>query len=133
MNLIDWTCSGESRLDYSYARFAQAKSFVFERWCELASERALARPDDLSGSCKFGSLFMRYVFGGAIRGHFEHQFNLIDGRIVDLSHDARDVGRMTHPYLHEQAFFAVPEVQASLSGCSPRAERWGLDFIRTHA
>jgi hypothetical protein len=38
---------------------------------------------------------MNQVFGGSICGHYEHQYNVIGGRIVDLSHDAIDVGRIT--------------------------------------
>jgi hypothetical protein len=73
---------------------------------------------------------MQSVFGGAIRGHFEHQYNFIDGRLVDLSHDAIDVGNMSSPYLHEPEYFGVPEVQASLATCIPRSQRWANDFIQ---
>lgn len=129
MHPIDWTAEQPSRLQYDAQHFASARAFVFERWCELAGERGLARPQDLSGACKYGSLFVQQVFGGTIRGHFEHQFNRIGGRIVDLSHDALDVGRMSNPYLHERDFFSVPEVQRSLAGCLPRATRWADEFM----
>ena len=68
-------------------------------------------------------------FGGTICGHYEHQYNVIGGRIVDLSHDAIDVGRITNPYLHEPGFFAIPEKQASLNGCLPRVGRWVAQFM----
>ncbi|MGZ4978496.1 MAG: transcriptional regulator, partial [Methylobacter sp.] len=97
--MTDWTIDREARLAYSYERFAQAKVFVFRKWCEQAAERGALAPSDLSGSCKYGSLFMNQVFGGTICGHYEHQYNVIGGRIVDLSHDAIDVGRITNPYL----------------------------------
>jgi hypothetical protein len=130
MPITDWTSPRVARMGYSYAHFAAAKVFVFRKWCERAQEQQLTRPDDLSGACKYGSLFMQSVFGGGLRGHFEHQFNLIDGRLVDLSHDAMDVGRMRHPYLHEPDYFAVPELQRSLATCLPRAEGWATEFLR---
>jgi hypothetical protein len=119
----------EAQIAYSYERFALAKVFVFRKWCELAVERRKLLPTDLSGSCKYGSLFMNQVFGGAIHGHYEHQYNIIGGRVVDLSHDAIDVGRMTNPYLHEPDFFAIPKKKASLDDCLPRVKCWVIQFI----
>lgn len=127
--MIDWTVDREAQLAYSYERFAQAKVFVFRKWCERAAERGTLAPIDLSGSCKYGSLFMNQVFGGSICGHYEHQYNIIGGRIVDLSHDAIDVGRIANPYLHEPDFFNIPEKQTSLNGCLPRVERWVAQFL----
>jgi hypothetical protein len=127
--MTDWTIDREAQLAYTYDRFAQAKVFVFGKWCERAIERGTLRPTDLSGSCKYGSLFMNRVFGGSICGHYEHQYNIIGGRIVDLSHDALDVGRIKNPYLHEPDFFAIPEKQASLDRCLPLVERWAVQFI----
>jgi hypothetical protein len=128
-----WTDPIDGRMAYTYANFALAKVFFFERWCQWAAERDAAAPQDLSGACKYGSLFMRSVFGGALRGHFQHQYNLIDGRLVDLSHDAHDVGRMSHPYQHEPEYFDIPEQQRSLDGCLPRAEAWAEAFIDQRA
>lgn len=135
--MTDWTLHREAQLAYSYERFGQAKVFVFRKWCELAIERNAFPPSDLSGSCKYGSLFMHHVFGGAIHGHYEHQYNLIGGRIVDLSHDAIDVGKIANPYLHEPDYFAIPERQASLDDCMPRVAGWVAQFLaeieRTHS
>lgn len=125
----DWAAPQPGLLPYSYANFAQAKLFFFGKWCEVAAERHLTQPLDLSGACKYGSLFMQGVFGGELRGHYEHQYNFIDGRLVDLSHDAADVGRMRHPYLHEPDYFAVPELQAALECCLPRTEAWVAEFV----
>lgn len=124
-----WTESVEGQLAYNYANFALAKAYFFEQWCLWAAERQAVAPTDLSGACKYGSLFMRSVFGGALRGHFQHQYNFIDERMVDLSHDARDVGQMRAPYLHEPDYFDIPELQQSLAGCLPRAEAWASGFI----
>jgi len=117
------------QLPYSYEHFAQAKVFVFRKWCERAVERSNPVPTDLSGSCKYGSLFMNQVFGGIICGHYQHQYNIIDERIVDLSHDALDVARMTNPYLHEPDYFDIPEKQAALKRCLPRVNTWVNDFL----
>ncbi|MDO9160770.1 MAG: transcriptional regulator [Methylococcaceae bacterium] len=128
--MTDLIVESEAQLAYSYERFAQAKVFVFRKWCEQAAQRHIRPPIDLSGSCKFGSLFMNQVFGGFIRGHYEHQYNIIGGRIVDLSHDAIDVGKMTNPYLHEPDFFAIPEKQDSLNACLPRVKIWVVQFLK---
>jgi hypothetical protein len=72
---------------------------------------------------------MNQVFGGVIQGHYEHQYNMIEGRIVDLSHDAMDVGRMQNPYRHEPDFFAIPQKNAALNNCLPRVEVWVLQFL----
>lgn len=128
--MTEWNSQREAQLAYSYQRFAQAKVFVFRKWCEQAAERGIVPPSDLSGSCKYGSLFMNQVFGGAICGHYEHQYNMIGGRIVDLSHDAVDVGKITNPYLHEPDFFAIPEKQAALNLCLPRVKRWVIQFLQ---
>ena len=130
---VDWTSPRAARLGYSAAGFAQAKQFVFTKWCAFAAERQAAAPADLAGACKYASIFMQAVFGGAIRGHFEHQYNFIGGRLVDLGHDAFDVGRMTHPYLHELAYFSVPELQVSLNRCAARAQSWADEFMSLHA
>lgn len=131
--MTDWTLHQEVQLAYSYEHFAQAKVFVFRKWCELAIERGATAPIDLSGSCKYGSLFMNRVFGGVIWGHYEHQFNVIDGRIVDLSHDALDVGKINNPYLHEPDFFKIPRKRAALNKCLPRVDRWVEQFLAERA
>ena len=72
---------------------------------------------------------MNQIFGGSIRGHYEHQYNMIEGRIVDLSHDALDVGKIINPYLHEPDYFAIPERQDALDNCLPRVACWVVQFL----
>ncbi|HSD36034.1 MAG TPA: hypothetical protein VLC92_00915 [Rhodocyclaceae bacterium] len=127
MNLVS---PSEPLMHYDYKQFAHAKDFVFRMWCALASERHQQAPEDLSGACKYGSLFMRQVFGGSIEGHYAHQFNRIDLRIVDLSHDALDVRRMKTPYQHEAGYFDIPEYRIALQACAPRVDSWVQDFMR---
>ncbi len=126
---VDWTSPRAARRAYTYGAFASAKGWFYLRWSAWSDERGLPPPADLSGSCKYGSLFMQSVYGGGIRGHFAHQYNFIDGRVVDLSHDALDVGRMRQPYLHEPDYFLVPQLQQALAGCAPRALRWAAEFV----
>jgi hypothetical protein len=129
MNFIDFTLSRTGKISYSYENFAIAKEFVFVKWCEIARIKNLTIPIDLSRSCKYSSLFAQSIFGGVIRGHYEHQYNFIDGRLVDLSHDSLDVGKMSNPYLHEKTYFDIPEIQTSLAKCSHRAEQWATEFM----
>ncbi len=130
--IADYSICRVGILSYSYEGFIDAKRFVFRKWSELAAERSQPKPADLSGACKFGSLFMHRVFGGAIHGHYQHQYNIIGGRIVDLSHDALDVGAMRTPYLHEPEFFEIPEEIASLARCVPRIDGWVAEFLKEH-
>lgn len=113
------------------AAFVRAKAFVFGKWCERATERGELAPPDLSRSCKYGSLFMRTVYGGEIAGNYEHQYNLIGGRIVDLSHDAADVLALREPYRHEAELFGIEEHQVSMEACRPRVAAWVVEFERS--
>jgi hypothetical protein len=117
-------------MPYNYTQFAHAKDFVFRMWCALAAERLQRLPQDLSGACKYGSLFMQQIFGGSIEGHYAHQFNRIDTRVVDLSHDALDVSRMRTPYLHDAEYFDIPEYRIALQACGPRVDSWAQAFMR---
>lgn len=73
---------------------------------------------------------MQQVFGGAIRGHYQHQYNWIDGRVIDLSRDAADVSAMLRPYAHDADYFGLPRQQRSLVGCQPRVDLWVREFLR---
>jgi hypothetical protein len=122
-----------THIPYTSHQFAHAKDFVFRMWCQLAIERDIAAPDDLSGACKYGSLFVRELFGGEIEGNYSHQFNRVDGRLIDLSHDARDVGLMLRPYQHDPDYFDIPEYQQKLAACMPRIDRWVSAWVQESA
>jgi hypothetical protein len=110
------------------AEILLAREFVFAKWCERARERGEERPLDLSRSCKYGTLFMRTVFGGTIAGNYQHQFNVIDDRIVDLSDGAADVALLAFPYRHDPELFGIVEHIASMDGCRPRVNAWAAEF-----
>lgn len=108
-----------------------AKAFAFQQWQARAVERGSDMPDDLSFSCKFCSLFVKQVFGGRIAGNFDHQYNLINGKIIDLSHDSKDVHEGS--YRHDSAFFGNRDHLASLNSCQTRVESWVIAFVAEQA
>lgn len=108
---------------------ALARQFVFAKWLQRAHERGEAVPMDLSRSCKYGTLFMRTVFGGVIAGNYQHQFNVIDDRIVDLSDAAADVLALSRPYFEEPELFAIAEHQASMLTCQSRVDDWVREYL----
>ncbi|PXW94371.1 hypothetical protein C7444_11470 [Sphaerotilus hippei] len=126
---MDWSRPRSGALTYAAGHFPLAKAFMFRMWCEWAAQREAVPPPDLSGACKYGSLLMCRLFGGSIRGHYQHQYNDIDGLHLDLSHDAADVAAMRDPYLHEPLYFAIPEGQQALQGCLPRVDAWVLRYL----
>ncbi|WP_156924266.1 transcriptional regulator [Derxia gummosa] len=111
------------------AGFIDAGDFIFRKWRERASERGEPVPLDLSRSCKYGSLFMSLVYGGTIAGNYQHQFNIIDGRIVDLSHAAADVFRMREPYAHDADLFVADFHRESMASITPRVSGWVEEFL----
>lgn len=119
---------------------AAAAGFVMEKWLErhdrMAEDHETAfgkkwdrtRPEDLSGSCKFSSLFVAACFGGTVRGNERHQFAVVDGEIVDLNAQAADVHGNPAAYRHDPAFFGNPDHLESLVSCVPRVKEWLREF-----
>ena len=109
-----------------------ARDFVYDSWCERSRELGYSpafMPSDLSGSCKFSSLFVQRVFGGTVEANYHHCFNRIDGVVIDLNEHAMDVLSMDNPYLHDEVFANDPEFHESLESCLPRVEKWASEFI----
>lgn len=100
------------------------KWFALQKWRERALERRLDEPDDLSSACKFCSLFVKILYGGKIQGNYDHQYNVIDGKRIDLSADSQDVKQMDNPYRHDPLFFANDDHLDSLESCLPRITDW---------
>lgn len=110
---------------------ARAQAFVLKMWRERAAEMGREQPLDLSSSCKFTSMFAQHVFGGEIRGNYDHQFvSLPNGEVLDLNIDAEDVKAMSSPHEHDKRFFNNPKHKASMASCLPRVEKWVEEFRR---
>lgn len=112
----------------------QLQEFVFQKWCERAKELHLDNPGDLSGSCKFTSLFIQSLYGGDIRGNWHHiHVRLKSGQVIDLNSKAQDVQDIitkgSNPHLHHRSFIASAETRASFESCRPRVTRWIEEWL----
>lgn len=120
-----------SYLEPTPDNISKARAFAMQKWKERAIERGSPEPDDLSYSCKFTSLFARYVFGGKIQGSWSHQFlRLDDGTIVDLNIDANDVRKLGDAaHVHDASFFrGNHEWKDSMLSIKPRVLQWAKEF-----
>lgn len=108
----------------------KAKSFLLNKWHDRAKEWGRDIPNDLSGACKFASLFAQKLFGGKIRGNKNHQFvQLENGKVIDLTDDSRMVKMLKNPYKHDKDFWENnTEIKKSLKSCEPRVEKWVKEF-----
>jgi len=110
-----------------------ARKVAESGWRERARERRFDEPTDMAGSCKFVSLFVKSVFGGLIKGNYDHQYNVVRGSLVDLNQDASDVLNMKlagYPvYWHDGDFFGSCEHLDSLLSCAPRSNKWAKTFM----
>lgn len=113
-----------------------AKNFFMDKWRERAKETGRSIPTDLSGACKFGSLFAQAVFGGTLQGNYNHQFVVLDNGIrIDLGEDAQDRLSFSDDgewYNHDDAFFNNPEHLESMTSCKPRVQRWVKEWTSLH-
>lgn len=111
---------------------ALAAEVALQCWRERSAERSAPPPADLSYSCKFCSLYAKALFGGSIRGNFDHQYNVIQGKRVDLSGASMDVSAIrsagANPYFHDSDFFGSGDHLESLLSCLPRVEKWLRTF-----
>lgn len=113
-----------------------AATFAFamwrERWLEQKADweskvgtlYETEEPTDLSGSCKFSSVFAALVFDADIDGNYDHQFAVKKGRIIDLNAGAADVAGMAKPYSLDPIFFGSRDHMASMKSCIPRVVSW---------
>jgi len=85
-------------------------------------------PADLSSACKFTALFGSVVFGADIGGNYDHVFNVLDGKIIDINARADDVKALEDPYRHDDEFISSDDFQASMESCVRRVEQWISEF-----
>jgi RNA:NAD 2'-phosphotransferase (TPT1/KptA family) len=119
----------ENYLSATPQNIQKAKNFVFKKWQERAEENGRPAPNDLSNSCKFGSLFAQKIFGGKLQGNYDHQYVVLPtGQIIDFSHDAEDVKKLKNPHYHDSLFWKNSEHKESMKSCLPRVNKWVEDF-----
>lgn len=116
------------KLEPTPENLERAKEFVLKKWRERAAERGYPEPEDLSSSCKFSSLFAQAIFGGQIQGHYEHQYVVLNGEVIDLNKDAADVKAMDDPHDHDESWFGNDEHIDSMESCKPRVMDWVREF-----
>ncbi len=117
-------------LELTEARLESLRAVVMEGWRARAAELGRPEPLDLSDGCLFGSLAVKVVFGGSLAGSHDHQHNVVDGRVVDLSADAADVRAMADPYRHDPTQFEDnPTLYEQLESCAPRVRAWVAEFL----
>ena len=111
-----------------------AYQIAIDGWRARAKERGNSSPIDLSGSCKFSTLFVKSIFGGAVQGNKDHQYNVIDGIVVDLNAGSQDIKGMTDKgidvYRHDELFFGNEDHLASMLSCVGRVKDWKSQFER---
>lgn len=120
--------SAPAKLEATPENLQRASEFVLKKWRERAAERGYPEPEDLSSSCKFSSLFAQAIFGGQIQGHYEHQYVVLNGEIIDLNKDAADVKAMDDPHDHDESWFGNDEHIDSMESCKPRVMDWVREF-----
>lgn len=108
-----------------------AAAFALDKWRERRREyNKLFRekkplPTDLSGACKFCSMFAVKLFGGELQGNEDHQWVELDEEIIDLTDNVDD-----GEYDHDDSFWLNEDhVDALVSNIS-RVNQWVDEFSR---
>lgn len=108
-----------------------AKQFALAKWAQRAIEHGNATPNNLSGSCKFCSLFCWFVFGGKLAGNAEHQW-VVDNTngIIDLtSYSGYQFYSDRSKYKPDRQFWLNGQHLSSLRDCLERSSLWANEFI----
>ena len=133
VDLDDLLEPGPGMVRFTTEAFEIARHIAIRGWNARRAENFLPPTDDLTGSCKFGSLFLRALFGGEIKGSADHQYVVLDGEILDFSRDATDVRDLADPYRHDPAWFRDGDLLESLESCLPRVEGWIEQFAQHYS
>lgn len=113
------------------ANIEAVRAFCLRKWQErhVENKGSLGEtPQDLSNACKFTALFGSVVFGADIGGNYDHVFNVLDGKIIDINAGAADVAALADPYRHDDVFIGSGDFQDSMDSCVSRVEEWICDF-----
>lgn len=121
--------------------FELAKEIASEGWISRSKEKHQPLPEDMSGGCKFSSIYFKLLFGGQMQGNYLHQFNVLNGKVFDLNKDCNDVKQMKkefidkigeNPYKHDICFFGNPDHIESMQNCFNRSLEWSKEFKIRH-
>lgn len=104
----------------------RASQFALRMWQQRATELGREIPDDLSGACKFCSVFARGLWGGAIVGNSEHVFVRRGMQIIDLTAMAKGTLSLGMAAYNETTEPDHPDYRESISNCIPRVMDWFL-------
>ncbi len=110
-------------IPHSKAAEKVTQSFLLARWQERAKECGGPQPTSLSGACKFTSLFTIKVFGGEMRGNYDHQWVELHGEVIDPTNNV-DGGAIEH----DDDFWLNEEHLDALVSCLPRVRNWLKQF-----
>jgi len=125
-----WLASDHrGRLEPDDEAVEAARTFLLDRWRERATELGKPAPADLSGGCLMATLFVKAIFGGAIRGNYHHVHNVVGGRRIDLSEASADVAALADPYRHDPRFMREPDFHENLVSWTYRMEPWLEAFL----
>jgi hypothetical protein len=118
-------------IEASEQNIATVRAFCLQKWQERHVENKGSPdegPQDLSNACKFTALFGSVVFGADIGGNYDHVFNVLDGKAIDINAGSADVVALADPYRHDDAFIGSGDFQDSMDTCVSRVEDWISEF-----
>jgi hypothetical protein len=118
-------------IEASEENIAAVGAFCLQKWQERHVENKGSPdevPQDLSNACKFTALFGSVVFGADIGGNYDHVFNVLDGKVIDINAGSADVMALAHPYRHDDTFIGSGDFQDSMDTCVSRVEDWICEF-----
>jgi len=116
------------KLAITKRNFDAARDFLYRKWVERAAEEVgRPVPRDLTGACKFASLFAQALFGGKLRGNEDHQWVETKEGVIDLTGCA---GVKRCVYWHDDEWWMNEDHKDSLESCKPRVARWVKEFLR---
>lgn len=99
-----------------------ARAFLLDKWYDRAREQGCAEPAGLDSACIFGSVFAQCVFGGRLRGNWDHQ--AVEHPVVGTI----DLTRRSSAIRHDPTFWGRAEHREKVTSVLPRVARWVAEF-----